>query len=213
VTPGEPWLVSGKKFDLASIDPRSTHAAPGHKAETTSALDALSEEERRHDFLWRVYQGVPAAGEVGIFNRSHYEDVLIVRVHRWVAESVWRARYDAINDFERHLVEAGTTMVKLWFHISPKEQARRLQARLGDPTKRWKFQRRRPRGVQALARVHGRRRGDAASHVDDGCTLVRRARGPQVVSELGGEPDPHRDPHGDGSEASRAKRSRPHRDP
>ena len=104
-----------------------------------TSFKAPSEEERRHDFLWRVHRWVPAAGEIGIFNRSHYEDVLIVRVHGWVSEAVWRARYDAINDFEKHLVAAGTTIVKLWLHISPEEQAERLRARLDDPAKRWKF--------------------------------------------------------------------------
>lgn len=104
-----------------------------------TSFKAPSEEERKHDFLWRVHRATPAAGEIGIFNRSHYEDVLIVRVHGWVSEAVWRARYDAINDFERHLVEAGTTIVKFWLHISPQEQAKRLQARLDTDDKRWKF--------------------------------------------------------------------------
>jgi PPK2 family polyphosphate:nucleotide phosphotransferase len=104
-----------------------------------TSFKAPNEEERRHDFLWRVHRAAPATGEIGIFNRSHYEDVLIVRVHGWVPEPVWRARYDAINDFERHLVAAGTTIVKLWLHLSPEEQAKRLRARLDDPTKRWKF--------------------------------------------------------------------------
>ena len=104
-----------------------------------TSFKAPNDEERRHDFLWRVHRAAPATGEIGIFNRSHYEDVLIVRVHGWVPEPVWRARYDAINDFERHLVAAGTTIVKLWLHLSPEEQAKRLRARLDDPTKRWKF--------------------------------------------------------------------------
>jgi polyphosphate kinase 2 (PPK2 family) len=86
-----------------------------------------------------VHRWTPGAGEIGIFNRSHYEDVLIVRVHGWVTEPVWRARYGAINDFEKHLIESGTTIVKLWLHISPEEQAERLRARLDDPDKRWKF--------------------------------------------------------------------------
>lgn len=104
-----------------------------------TAFKAPSEEERKHDFLWRAHRAAPAHGEIGVFNRSHYEDVLIVRVHAFVPEPVWRARYDAINDFERHLTEADTTIVKFWLHISAEEQRRRLEARLGDPTKRWKF--------------------------------------------------------------------------
>jgi PPK2 family polyphosphate:nucleotide phosphotransferase len=98
-----------------------------------------TEEERRHDFLWRVHKAVPAAGEVVVFNRSHYEDVLIVRVHELVPESVWRARYDRINEFERNLVDAGTTILKFWLHISPEEQKHRLESRLARPDKRWKF--------------------------------------------------------------------------
>jgi PPK2 family polyphosphate:nucleotide phosphotransferase len=104
-----------------------------------TAFKAPSQEERKHDFLWRAHRAVPAKGEMGLFNRSHYEDVLIVRVHAFVPEPVWRARYDAINDFERHLAEEGTTIVKFWLHISLEEQRRRLQARLDDPAKRWKF--------------------------------------------------------------------------
>jgi PPK2 family polyphosphate:nucleotide phosphotransferase len=104
-----------------------------------ASFKAPSEVELHHDFLWRIHDKAPANGEMVIFNRSHYEDVLIVRVHSLVPEAVWRARYDAIADFERHLVESGTTIVKFWLHISPAEQKRRLQARLDDPTKRWKF--------------------------------------------------------------------------
>jgi PPK2 family polyphosphate:nucleotide phosphotransferase len=96
--------------------------------------------ELAHDYLWRVHAQVPASGEIVVFNRSHYEDVLVVRVHSLVPENVWRPRYDQINDFERMLSESGTTIVKFFLHISPEEQRERLQARLDDPTKRWKFQ-------------------------------------------------------------------------
>jgi PPK2 family polyphosphate:nucleotide phosphotransferase len=98
-----------------------------------------SEEERSHDFLWRVHAKAPAKGEVVVFNRSHYEDVLVVRVHSLVPEEVWRPRYALINDFEANLAAAGTRIVKLFLHISKKEQAERFQERLDDPTKRWKF--------------------------------------------------------------------------
>jgi PPK2 family polyphosphate:nucleotide phosphotransferase len=98
-----------------------------------------SEEERSHDFLWRVHAKAPARGEVVVFNRSHYEDVLVVRVHSLVPESVWRPRYDLINDFEAGLAAAGTRIVKLYLHISKEEQAERFQARLDDPSKQWKF--------------------------------------------------------------------------
>lgn len=98
-----------------------------------------SEEERSHDFLWRVHAKVPAKGEVVVFNRSHYEDVLVVRVHDLVPEKVWRPRYGFINDFEANLAAAGTRIVKLYLHISKEEQAERFKARLEDPSKRWKF--------------------------------------------------------------------------
>jgi PPK2 family polyphosphate:nucleotide phosphotransferase len=99
-----------------------------------------SELELEHDYLWRVHAQMPASGEIVVFNRSHYEDVLVVRVHTLVPEPVWRKRYDQINDFERMLTESGTTIVKFFLHISKEEQRERLQARLDDPTKRWKFQ-------------------------------------------------------------------------
>jgi PPK2 family polyphosphate:nucleotide phosphotransferase len=96
-------------------------------------------EEVAHDFLWRIHPNVPRKGWIGIFNRSHYEDVLIARVHDLVPESVWRRRYRHINHFEWLLRDADVRVVKLFLHISYEEQAERLQARLDDPTKRWKF--------------------------------------------------------------------------
>ena len=97
-------------------------------------------QELDHDYLWRVHAQVPANGEIAIFNRSHYEDVLVVRVHALVPEDVWSKRYDQINAFERMLAENGTTIFKFFLNISKGEQRKRLQARIDDPTKRWKFQ-------------------------------------------------------------------------
>jgi PPK2 family polyphosphate:nucleotide phosphotransferase len=96
--------------------------------------------ELAHDFLWRVHRQVPQAGEIVIFNRSHYEDVLVVRVHKLVPARVWTARYEHINAFERLLSDSGTKVVKLLLQISPEEQSKRLQARLDRPDKRWKLQ-------------------------------------------------------------------------
>ncbi len=96
-------------------------------------------EELDHDYLWRVHKVTPGSGEMVIFNRSHYEDVLVVRVHNLVPPEVWSKRYDQINDFERMLTENGTTILKFFLHIDLDEQKERLQARLNDPTKRWKF--------------------------------------------------------------------------
>ena len=98
-----------------------------------------STEELAHDFLWRIHKRVPARGEVGIFNRSHYEDVLVVRVHELVPKKVWSARYDQIVAFEDHLTASGTTVVKFFLYIDRDEQLERFRARYDDPTKRWKF--------------------------------------------------------------------------
>jgi PPK2 family polyphosphate:nucleotide phosphotransferase len=95
--------------------------------------------ELAHDFLWRVHKVVPPVGMIGVFNRSHYEDVLVARVHELVPRDRIEARYDQINAFERHLAENGTVILKFLLHISKAEQKARLQARLDDPTKRWKF--------------------------------------------------------------------------
>jgi PPK2 family polyphosphate:nucleotide phosphotransferase len=98
-----------------------------------------SSEELAHDFLWRIHAAAPAQGEIGVFNRSHYEDVLIARVDRLVPGPVWRSRYETIRGFEQGLTLEGTTVVKLFLHISKDEQAERFQARLDDPAKQWKF--------------------------------------------------------------------------
>jgi PPK2 family polyphosphate:nucleotide phosphotransferase len=96
-------------------------------------------EELDHDYLWRIHAQVPGKGELAIFNRSHYEDVLVVRVHNLVPEAVWRKRYAQIRDFERMLAEEGTTILKFYLNISKDEQKKRLQERLDDPKKHWKF--------------------------------------------------------------------------
>jgi PPK2 family polyphosphate:nucleotide phosphotransferase len=98
-----------------------------------------TKEELAHDFLWRIRHGLPGPGMVGVFDRSHYEDVLIARVKELAPKEEIERRYGAINDFEAELVEAGTTLVKCMLHISPEEQKERLLARLDDPTKHWKF--------------------------------------------------------------------------
>ena len=96
-------------------------------------------EELAHDFLWRIHRRVPGSGEIGIFNRSHYEDVLVVRVHELVPKAVWSKRYRLIRDFERHLTNTGTTIVKFFLYIDRDEQRQRFQERFDDPKKRWKF--------------------------------------------------------------------------
>lgn len=95
--------------------------------------------ETAHDFLWRIHAQTPARGHITIFNRSHYEDVLVTRVHKLVPEAVWKARYDHINHFERMLTDSGTIILKFYLHISKEEQKARLLAREQDPTKAWKL--------------------------------------------------------------------------
>jgi PPK2 family polyphosphate:nucleotide phosphotransferase len=104
-----------------------------------ASFKAPTPEELDHDYLWRVHKVVPGKGELVVFNRSHYEDVLVVRVHNIVPPEVWGKRFDQINEFERNLAENGTTILKFYLHIDLDEQKDRLQARLDDPTKRWKF--------------------------------------------------------------------------
>ncbi|CAN5738188.1 polyphosphate--nucleotide phosphotransferase [soil metagenome] len=104
-----------------------------------TSFKAPSETELARDYLWRVHANVPADGEIGVFDRSHYEDVLAVRVHGLVPAERWRRRFDHINAFERLLHDEGTTIVKVLLHISKDEQRRRLEARLAEPHKHWKF--------------------------------------------------------------------------
>jgi PPK2 family polyphosphate:nucleotide phosphotransferase len=98
-----------------------------------------SEEEQRHDFLWRIHRQVPARGMIGIFNRSHYEDVVVTRVKEIVPRKIWEARYAQINDFEKTLASNGVRILKFFLHVSRAEQKERLDKRLTDPEKNWKF--------------------------------------------------------------------------
>lgn len=115
---------------MTGINPQSCQIVP-FKQPSSKELD--------HDFLWRIHKAVPRRGNIGIFNRSHYEDVLVVRVHNIVPKSEWETRYDRINEFEKLLVEGRVTLIKCFLHVSKEEQRERLQARLDRPDKRWKF--------------------------------------------------------------------------
>lgn len=115
---------------LNSMSPQGAYA---------HAFKEPTPEEAAHDFLWRAHKVAPARGEVAIFNRSHYEDVLVTRVHKLVAKDVWSKRYDLINAFEKGLVENGGTILKFYLHISADEQLKRFKQRLDDPTKQWKI--------------------------------------------------------------------------
>jgi PPK2 family polyphosphate:nucleotide phosphotransferase len=115
---------------FSGVDPQGCHV---------KSFKAPNEDELAHDFLWRVHAAVPPKGYIGIFNRSHYEDVLIVRVHNLVPKEVWSRRYSQINDFENILTENNVTILKFFLHISKDEQLARLNARRQDPEKHWKF--------------------------------------------------------------------------
>ena len=106
-----------------------------------ASFKAPTTEELNHDYLWRAHKAVPGKGEMVIFNRSHYEDVLVVRVHDLAPPDVWGKRFEQINEFERMLAENGTTILKFYLNIDKDEQKERLQARLDDPAKHWKFRR------------------------------------------------------------------------
>lgn len=113
------------------VNPQGVHVASFKKP---------TEKELAHDYLWRVHEHTPAVGDITIFNRSHYEDVLVVRVHELVERETWSRRYEHIRNFEQMLADEGTTIVKLYLHISKEEQRERLQARVDDPAKHWKFE-------------------------------------------------------------------------
>lgn len=127
--------ASGKDGTVQSVFRESNPALC-----TVTSFKRPTELELRHDYLWRVHQTIPPRGMVGIFNRSHYEDVLVVRVHQLVPEARWRKRYDHINAFEQLLTDEGVTILKFFLHISREEQRKRLEERLANPAKNWKFQ-------------------------------------------------------------------------
>jgi PPK2 family polyphosphate:nucleotide phosphotransferase len=118
---------------------RATFSAVSPTFLKVVSFKAPNSAELAHDFLWRIHANLPERGQVGIFNRSHYEDVLVVRVDELVPETVWSKRYGAINDFEEHLANEGTVLVKVMLHLSRDEQLVRLRERLKNPAKNWKF--------------------------------------------------------------------------
>jgi PPK2 family polyphosphate:nucleotide phosphotransferase len=138
---GRALLVILQGMDTSGKDGTIRHVMSGLSplGVHVKAFKAPTEEELAHDFLWRIHQEVPRYGDIGIFNRSHYEDVLVVRVHELVPRKVWKARYDQINQFERLLVKNNFIILKFFLHISRAEQKARLEQRLTDPTRYWKL--------------------------------------------------------------------------
>jgi PPK2 family polyphosphate:nucleotide phosphotransferase len=136
-----PVLVVLQGIDAAGKDGTVSHVMSAFNPQgcPVANFKVPSPVEAAHDYLWRVHQRTPGKGEIAIFNRSHYEDVLVVRVHDLVPRSTWKRRYAQINDWERTLVDEGTTIVKFFLLIDRDEQRRRFEDRLHDPAKRWKF--------------------------------------------------------------------------
>src|ERR1039457_2565048 len=134
-------LVVLQGIDAGGKDGTIQHVMSGLNPQgvTVTSFKVPEGQEKRHDYLWRVHQAVPEFGKIGIFNRSQYEDVLVVRVHGLVPKSVWSKRFDQINDFERMLGANGVGIVKFLLYISKEEQAKRFRERLEDKTKNWKF--------------------------------------------------------------------------
>jgi PPK2 family polyphosphate:nucleotide phosphotransferase len=134
-------LVVLQGIDAAGKDGTIRHVMSGMNPQgvTVTPFKVPEGAEKRHDYLWRVHQAVPEHGMIGIFNRSHYEDVLVVRVHGLVPKAVWQKRYQQIDDFERMLTENNVTMLKFLLYIDKDEQARRFHERIEDKTKNWKF--------------------------------------------------------------------------
>jgi len=118
---------------------RKVFSAVNPQGCTVASFKAPTEVERAHDFLWRIHMLVPPRGMIGIFNRSHYEDIIVPRVNKLVPKKVWSSRYDQINDFESMLTENGVVILKFLLHISREEQRKRLQERIDDTAKNWKF--------------------------------------------------------------------------
>jgi PPK2 family polyphosphate:nucleotide phosphotransferase len=134
-------LVVLQAMDTGGKDGTIRHVMSGVNPQgcRVTSFKVPSAEERAHDFLWRIHHALPEAGEIGIFNRSHYEDVLVVRVHNLVPKAVWTRRYDEINTFEDYCSENGVRILKFFLHISKDEQKERMMARIDDRDKRWKI--------------------------------------------------------------------------
>ncbi len=134
-------LIVFQALDAGGKDGTIRHVMSGLNPQgcRVTSFKVPSAEEASHDFLWRVHKALPQRGEIGIFNRSHYEDVLVVRVHDLVPKETWSKRFDQINAFEKLLTENSYTILKFFLHISKEEQKKRFEERLNDPTKNWKL--------------------------------------------------------------------------
>ena len=195
-------------MDTAGKDGTIRHVMQGFNPQScrVTAFKQPGVEELAHDFLWRISRAVPRKGFIGIFNRSHYEDVLVVRVHNLVPKEEWESRYERINQFEKMLSDGGTTIVKVFLHISRQEQRRRLQARLDDPEEAVEVQPGGPPGAALLGRLSAGVRGGPDPLQHPARPLVHRAGRPQMVSQSGRQPHPAEDAGADGPAVSPGRR-------
>ncbi len=189
-----PVLVVLQGIDAAGKDGTIRHVMSAFNPQSCTVVPfgVPTAVESSHDYLWRIHQRTPGRGEITIFNRSHYESVLVVRVHGLDPQAVWSRRYDQINAWERMLADEGTTIVKFFLHISADEQRDRLQERVDDPTKRWKFRLGDLEERKRWGDYRDRLRGDARALLDGLGSLVCRAGQPQLVPQSGRGRDPGR---------------------
>ena len=186
-------LIVLQAMDAAGKDGTIKHVMSGVNPQGCQVFSFKkpSDEELDHNFLWRYMKALPERGRIGIFNRSYYEDVLVVRVHPEIlaqqklppgdrGEKFWEARYDDINRFERHLTRNGTLILKFFLNVSKKEQKKRFLERLDDEDKHWKFSIARPEGAGLLGRLPGGVRGHAAAHQHEMGAVVGHSGRPQV---------------------------------
>ncbi len=184
-------LILLQGMDAAGKDGTIRHVMSGVNPQgcSVTSFKVPSHAEAQHDFLWRAHLAVPGRGQIGIFNRSYYEDVLVVRVHKLAPEEVWKKRYEQINNFEAMLAENNVTLLKFFLHISKDEQKRRFEARLNDPSHQWKLS---PADL-AETKILGRLCRSVRSGVDEvqhgGRAVVRDSRELQMVPESGGFAD------------------------
>ncbi len=169
------------KHVFSALNPQGAYVA-GFKQPTAAEL--------AHDFLWRVHPNAPGSGEIAIFNRSHYEDVLVTRVHKLIDKATWTTRYQRIRDFESLLAENGTTILKFFLHISKEEQLARFAQRLDDPARNWKISESDYIGTGVVGRLYRGVRGRDPRHQHARGAVVRDPGEPQVVPQSRGVADP-----------------------
>jgi len=183
-------LIILQALDAGGKDGTIRHVMSGVNPQGCEVVSfkAPSHEDLSHDFLWRIHGAVPSRGNIGIFNRSHYEDVLVVRVHDLVPKDVWLKRYRQINEFERMLTDNGVTILKFFLHISKAEQKRRFEARMQDTSRNWTLAAR-FRGTAALGQLHRCiPRGFAQVQHRLGALVCNSLRSQVVPQSAGGRP-------------------------